>query len=75
MEELEQIIADQIEEIDRLAKELKEATRKDSYYQGVYDRIWEAWNDFAQTELGTSSPSPLDLKTRPELARLYEAIR
>lgn len=75
MDELEQVILDQSEEIARLREALTKAEGKDSYYQAVYDRIWEAWNDFAQAELGTASPSPLDLAKRPELARLWETIR
>jgi len=75
MDELEQIIADQMEEIARLRTALTKAEGKDSYYESVYDFIWGAWNDFALAELGTSQPSALDLAKRPELAALYEAIR
>lgn len=75
MDELEQIIADQMEEIARLRTALTEAEGKDCYYESVYDRIWEAWNAYALAELGTSQPSALDLAKRPELAALHEAIR
>lgn len=75
MDELEQIIADQMDEIDRLREALKKSEGRDVYYEDVYDRIWESWNAFALAEIGTSQPSHLDLQSRPELAKLYEAIR
>lgn len=47
----------------------------DSYWRGVYDEIRAAWDAWALAELGTSSPSPMDLTGRPELVRLWEAVR
>lgn len=46
-----------------------------TYWSGVYDRIRAAWDRWALTELGTASPSPVDLAGRGELAELYETIR
>jgi len=45
------------------------------YWSGVYDRIRAAWDRWALTELGTASPSPLDLTGRPELADLWQSIK
>jgi hypothetical protein len=45
------------------------------YWEGVYDRARDAWDAFALAELGTSTPSPVDLRGRPELAALWEALR
>jgi hypothetical protein len=73
-DDLHAIIADQSETIDQLRAELTEEQR-DPYYEGVYDRIRAAWDRWALAELGTSSPSPLDLQGRPELAELYETIK
>jgi hypothetical protein len=88
--DLHAIIADQAETIDQLRAELtetKETLRKeldwvdgtpmepDPYWEGVYDRIRAAWDAWALAELGTSTPSPLDLAGRRELAALYETIR
>ena len=47
----------------------------DPYWTGVYDRIRAAWDKWALAEIGTTSPSPLDLQGRPELAELWESIR
>lgn len=47
----------------------------DTHWSGVYDEIRAAWDAWALVELGTSSPSPLDLTGRPELARLWESVR
>jgi hypothetical protein len=67
MDDLEQIIADQMAQIEEL--------RADPYWQGVYDNIRAAWDKWALAELGTASPSPLDLQGRPELAALWEAVK
>ena len=45
------------------------------YWEGVYDRAREAWDAFALAELGTCTPSPVDLRGRPELAALWEALK
>lgn len=68
--DLEAIILDQMGVIDSL-----QAERAPGYYEGVYDRIFDAWEAFALAELGTARPSPVDLAGRPELAALWEAIR
>jgi hypothetical protein len=47
----------------------------DPYWSGVYDRIRAAWDRWALTELGTASPSPLDLTGRPELLALWESVK
>lgn len=47
----------------------------DPYWEGVYDRALIAWEAFALAELGTRTPTALDLKGRPELAALYEALK
>ena len=83
MDDLEQIIADQMAEIEELRADLAMADadveaaekRADMYWQGVYDNIRAAWDKWALAELGTASPSPLDLQGRPELAELWEAVR
>ena len=76
--------ADQIartrEERDNLAARLELATKgeapeRDDYWSGVYDRVFDAWNAFALAELGTMSPSRLDLAGRPELLALYDAVK
>lgn len=80
------IIADQSETIDQLRADLSEAERnvsqleylsggENTYYGGVYDRIRAAWDAWALAELGTSTPSQLDLAGRSELAELWEAVR
>ena len=45
------------------------------YWSGVYDDIRSAWDAWAFAELGTASPTPLDLEGRPELAALWESVR
>ena len=76
--------ADQIAKLtserDNLAARIEPATKgktpePDPYWSGVYDEIRAAWDAWALVELGTSSPSPLDLTGRPELARLWESVR
>jgi len=74
MSELEAIIADQAETIDQLRAELDDA-RGSEYWSGVYDRIRSAWDAWAFAELGTASPTPLDLEGRPELDALWQAIK
>ena len=86
--DLEQIIADQMAQIEQLQKELAKADAEidrldelvadgpdGSYWQGVYGNIRAAWDKWALAELGTASPSPLDLEGRPELAELWEAVK
>lgn len=77
--DLHAIIADQAETIDQLRATITryESGEKEpeGYYAGVYDRIRSAWDAWAFAELGTASPTPLDLEGRPELAELYETIR
>lgn len=81
--DLHAIIADQAETIDRLRRELPVTQADlaeyndadDPYWSGVYDRIRAAWDAWALAELGTSTPSQLDLAGKPELAALYETIR
>lgn len=86
--DLEQIIADQMAQIEQLNKELEksgaEIDRLDalladspdgSYWEHTYNNIRAAWDKWALAELGTASPSPLDLEGRPELAALWEAVR
>jgi hypothetical protein len=77
MDDLEQIIADQMAQIEELQDRVAslEADEPDPYWQGVYDNIRAAWDKWALAELGTASPSPLDLQGRPELASLWEAVR
>lgn len=77
----EELIAEQ----DATITELRALVRKhelgiaeetaDPYWSGVYDRIRAAWDAWAFAELGTSTPTHLDLEGRPELAALYEAVR
>lgn len=82
-DDLYAIIADQAETIDQLRAELDSAEKElddmegkvDEYWSGVYDRIRAAWDRWALTELGTASPSPLDLAGRSELAELWEAVK
>lgn len=71
-----------VAERDRIAADTRAAADRevgqsdiDSYWRGVYDEIRAAWDAWALVELGTSSPSHLDLTGRPELARLWEAVR
>lgn len=45
------------------------------YWSGVYDRIRAAWDRWALAELGTASPSPLDLTGRGELDALWQSIK
>lgn len=86
--DLEQIIADQMAQIERLQAELTKADAEidrldaivgDSpdgfYWERTYDNIRSAWDKWVLAELGTVSPSPLDLEGRPELAELWEAVR
>lgn len=84
MDDLEQIIADQMAQIEELQDQVAalksdvaylESEEPDPYWQGVYDRIRAAWDKWALAELGTASPSHLDLQGRPELAALWEAVR
>lgn len=73
--DLHAIIADQAETIDQLRAELTGEMRQDPYWSGVYDRIRAAWDRWALTELGTASPSQLDLAGRRELDALWQAIK
>lgn len=81
--DLEQIIADQMAQIERLRADLASTEADlamaedtgDGYWETVYDNIRAAWDKWALAELGTASPSHLDLQGRPELAALYESIR
>lgn len=83
-DDLEQIIADQMAQIEQLRTEVaylqsdkweSENPAPDPYWQGVYDNIRAAWDKWALAELGTVSPSPLDLRGRPELAELWDSVR
>lgn len=75
--DLEQIIADQMAQIEQLRAELAKSGEEvgDPYWTGIYDNIRAAWDKWALAELGTASPSPLDLQGRPELMALWEAVR
>ena len=81
--DLEQIIADQMAQIEQLRsdKERLETRLLDmtpdglDYYETVYDNIRAAWDKWAFAELGTASPSPMDLQGRPELSELWEAVK
>lgn len=82
--DLHAIIADQAETIDQLRAELSsveqdlaetEVSASEDYYRHVYSDIRSAWDAWAFAELGTASPTPLDLEGRPELAALYEAVK
>lgn len=75
--DLEQIIADQMAQIEELCAELAglEGREDSEYWETVYNNIRAAWDKWALAELGTASPSPLDLQGRPELAALWEAVR
>jgi hypothetical protein len=83
MDDLEQIIADQMAQIEELRadKERLETRLLDmapdgpDYYETVYNNIRAAWDKWALAELGTASPSPLDLQGRPELSELWEAVK
>lgn len=68
----EELIAEQDATITELRAKL---AASDPYWSGVYDRIRAAWDAWALAELGTPSPSHLDLQGRPELAALWEAVR
>lgn len=75
-DDLYAVIADQAETIDQLRAKLNAAERDGPYdWEGVYDRIRAAWDRWALTELGTASPSPVDLAGKPELAELWEAVK
>ncbi len=83
-DDLHAIIADQAETIDQLRAALttaqadyEEAERSASeqYYERVYSDIRSAWDAWAFAELGTASPTPLDLEGRPELDALWQAIK
>ena len=75
-DDLYAIIADQAETIDQLRAELTAAERDGPYdWEAVYDRIRSAWDAWALAELGTASPTPLDLEGRPELDALWQAIK
>lgn len=81
-DELLALLAEQADQIAKLTSERDELELKvptggegPDYWSGVYDEIRAAWDAWALVELGTSSPSPLDLTGRPELARLWEAVR
>jgi predicted phage gp36 major capsid-like protein len=82
-DDLEQIIADQMAQIEELRADLAQADadlamaedKVDTYYETVYNNIRAAWDKWALAELGTASPSPLDLQGRPELSELWEAVR
>lgn len=85
-DDLHAIIADQAETIDHLNDRIaaleedvkyldSEGRNEDPYWSGVYDRIRSAWDAWAFAELGTASPTPLDLEGRPELAALWESVR
>lgn len=69
-DDLHAIIADQSETIDQLRAQMAP-----DYWQGVYDRIRAAWDAWALAELGTSTPSHLDLEGRRELDALWQAIK
>lgn len=72
--ELEAVILDQMETIDKLVASLS-AERANPYWESVYDNIRDAFEEFAMAELGTARPSHLDLEGRPELKRLWESVR
>lgn len=82
--DLHAIIADQAETIDQLRAALttaqadyeeSERSASEQYYERVYSDIRAAWDAWALAELGTSTPSQLDLAGRPELAALWGAVR
>lgn len=82
-DDLEQIIADQMAQIEELQDQVSSLVAEvtemdpvsDTYYEHVYDNIRAAWDKWALAELGTVSPSPLDLQGRPELMALWEAVK
>jgi len=74
-DDLHAIIADQAETIDALRALLTEREQDDPYWSGVYDQIRSAWDAWAFAELGTASPTPLDLEGRPELLALWESVK
>lgn len=47
----------------------------DPYWEGVYNDIRAAWDAWAFAELGTATPSELDLAGRPELQALWDAVK
>ena len=67
------LLAEQADQIAKLTSALAEA--RDDYWSNVYDRVFDAWSAFALAELGTMSPSRLDLAGRPELLALYDAVK
>ena len=77
-DEIALLLAEQADQIAKLTSErdaAREAAEGDTYWSGVYDNIRAAWDKWALVELGTSSPSPVDLTGRPELAELWDAVR
>ena len=73
----EELIAEQDATITELRAEIDKMRKGDGggdYYEGVYDRIRAAWDAWALAELGTSSPSHLDLQGRPELQALWDSL-
>lgn len=73
---MEEIIAEQADLIAQLQDRLEEGQDgPGAYWESVYDSIRSAWDAWAFAELGTATPSELDLQGRPELAALYETIR
>lgn len=72
--DLHAIIADQAETIDQLRAELTKAQHS-CYWESVYSDIRAAWDAWALAELGTSTPSQLDLAGRSELQGLWEAVK
>lgn len=70
----EELIAEQDATITELRAEI-ERLEADPYWERVYDQIRAAWDAWALTELGTASPSPVDLEGRPELAALWDAVK
>ena len=78
--DLHAIIADQAETIDQLRSEVDYLQSDanpgpDLYWSAVYDRIRAAWDAWALAELGTSTPSQLDLAGRRELDALWQSIK
>lgn len=75
-DDLHAIIADQAETIDQLRALLTERELEgDGYWSLTYDRIRAAWDAWALAELGTSTPSQLDLAGRPELQILWDSVK
>lgn len=74
-DDLYAIIADQAETIDQLRAKLTAAERDGPYdWEKVYDDIRSAWDRWALVELGTSTPTPLDLEGKPELQVLWDSL-